>query len=185
VALDTPWSLSSGAFERLLAILADDRDAAADAYQHLRARVVGLQRWWGAADPEALADVTLDRAAKKLEQGIDVDRAGFGAYVRGVARMVFYEAARQPKHVAIEVEPAVDVPIGDDRPARCLDKCLATLSGDDRQLVLKYYDGGANQIMARRRLARDLGVSPTALRIRTHRIRVRLEQCVGTCLQRP
>lgn len=184
VAIDSPWSLSSGAFERLLSILADDRDAAADAYQQLRVRIVGLQRWWGATDPESLADLTLDRAAKKLEQGVDVTRCDFGAYVRGVARMVYYEAARQPKHVGIDVDPMADIPIGDDHVATCLDRCLDSLSAEDRRLVLRYYDG-ADQIATRRRLAREMGVSATALRIRTHRIRLRLEQCLGRCVERP
>jgi DNA-directed RNA polymerase specialized sigma24 family protein len=185
LAVDTPWSLSSDAFERLLAVLADDRDAAADAYQQLRARVVGLQRWWGAADPETLADQTLDRAAKKLQQGAEVSRTDFSAYVRGVARMVFYEQARQPRHVGIDFEPVAPVAVGDERPANCLDECLAALPAGDRRLVLRYYDAGPSQIQARQRLARELGVSPTALRIRTHRIRVRLEQCMTACMQRP
>lgn len=181
--MDSGWTLSGRAFERFLAILADDRDAAAAAYEQLRARVVGLHRWWGAKDPERLADYTLDRTARKLEQGSDVERSNVGAYVRGVARMVFYEAAREPKHVPLDREPVTEEAIGDDRPASCLDDCLGHLAVDERTLVLRYYDGH-NQIASRREMAKELGISATALRIRTHRLRIRLEQCVHGCLSR-
>jgi len=183
LALDSGWTLSAGAFDRLLAILDDDRDVAAEAYGQLRQRVVGLHRWWGAADPDALADLTLDRAARKLQEGAPVERQDFGAYVRGVARMVFYEAARQPAAVALEHEPAFETIAADEAPLDCLDECLNSLSADDRRLVLRYYDG-ANQIATRQDLARQLDISPTALRIRTHRLRVRLEACVTSCVQR-
>lgn len=105
LALDSGWTLSARAFDRLLAILDDDRDAAADAYGQLRHRIAGLHRWWGAPDPDALADATLDRTARKLPEGASVERADSGACVRGVARMVFYEASRQKAPVVLERDP--------------------------------------------------------------------------------
>jgi DNA-directed RNA polymerase specialized sigma24 family protein len=183
LALDSGWTLSSGAFDRLLAILDDDRDMAAVAYGQLRQRVAGLHRWWGADDPEALADQTLDRAARKLQEGASVERGDFGAYVRGVARMVFYEAARQPKPVGLDREPLAEAAGSDQLPLDCLDECLASLSTTDRRLVLRYYDG-RDQIAERKQLAREMGITPTALRLRTHRLRTRLESCVTSCLKR-
>jgi len=184
LSLDSGWALSGAAFDRLLAMLADDRDVAAAAYGQLRLRIVGLQRWWGSLDPETLADVTLDRAARKLQEGAPVERDDFGAYVRGVARLVFYEAARQPGTVPIVHEPVAEATADSDARLDSLDDCLDTLSPADRRLVLRYYDSG-NQILARRHMARELGITPTALRIRTHRLRTRLEDCVMSRLQRP
>jgi hypothetical protein len=183
LAVDSGWSLSTGAFERLLAILDDDRDAAAVAYGALRQRIAGLHRWWGAGDPDVLADQTLDRAARKLQEGASVERGDFGAYVRGVARMVFYEAARQPRPVGLDREPLVESDGAEQLPLDCLDECLAMLEAADRALVLRYYDG-RNQIAERRQLSRDLNITPTALRLRTHRLRGRLEGCVTSCLKR-
>lgn len=183
LAVDSGWTLSSGAFDRLLAILDDDRDAAAVAYGQLRERVVGLQRWWGAADPDGLADLTLDRAARKLQEGASVERGDFGAYVRGVARMVFYEAARQPRPIGLDREPLAESRVAEQAPLDCLDDCLSTLEATDRRLVLRYYDG-RDQIAERRHLAKEMGISPTALRLRTHRLRTRLEGCVTSCLKR-
>jgi DNA-directed RNA polymerase specialized sigma24 family protein len=177
------WALTSGAFDRLLAILDEDRDAAAIAYGHLRQRVVGLHRWWGAGDPDGLADLTLDRAARKLQEGASVERGDFGAYVRGVARMVFYEAARQPQPVGLDREPLEESRAAEQAPLDCLDECLASLDPAERKLVLRYYDG-RDQITERRHLAREMGMTPAALRLRTHRLRARLEGCVTACLKR-
>ena len=183
LAVDSGWTLSSGAFDRLLAILDDDRDAAAVAYGQLRERIVGLHRWWGAGDPDALADLTLDRAARKLQEGASVERGDFGAYVRGVARMVFYEAARQPRQVGLDREPLAANHADEQLPLECLDECLASLDATDRRLVLRYYDG-RDQIAERKQLAREMNITPTALRLRTHRLRARLEACVASCLKR-
>jgi DNA-directed RNA polymerase specialized sigma24 family protein len=183
LSVDSGWTLSGAAFDRLLAMLADDRESAALAYGQLRTRTAGLMRWWGAADPETLADLALDRAARKLQEGAPVERGDFGAYVRGVARMVFYEAARVPTTIATEVEVVADEVVADPVPLDCLDECLDRLSPEDRRLVLRYYDG-SNQIALRRELSRELGISPTALRIRTHRLRTRLEACVTDCVRR-
>jgi DNA-directed RNA polymerase specialized sigma24 family protein len=169
--------------ERLLTILDDDRDSAAAAYTELRGRLTSLLRWWGAADPDALADHAFDRAARKLQEGAAVERTHFGAYLRGVARMVFYESSRQPQMIPLEREPEADSNAPDQAPLDCLDQCLGTLSREDRALVLRYYDG-TQQIATRQKLARELGISPTALRIRTHRLRTRLEGCVTACLKR-
>jgi len=181
--MDSGWTLSPAAFEGLLSALADNRDAAAAAYGELRQRIVSLFRWWGAADPDGLADRTLDRAARRLQEGASVERGEFGAYVRGVARMVFYEAARQPAPLPLDRDPIAETDADGEAALGCLDGCLASLSPDDRRLVLRYYEG-ANQIVMRQQLARDLNISPTALRLRTHRIRLRLESCVAACVRR-
>jgi DNA-directed RNA polymerase specialized sigma24 family protein len=172
------WALTPGAFDGLLAALDADRDRAAVAYERLRDRLIGLLRWWGATQPEELADQTLDRVARKLEGGADVPNESIGAYVRGVGRMVFHEWTRRPRpeHAAIEVA-AMAAGDDDHQALTELDACLAALAADDRRLLLRYYgDGRAADV--RRKLADELGLSPTALRIRAHRIRARIEAAV-------
>jgi len=157
-----------------------DRDRAAVAYEHLRERTAGLLRWWGAADPDDLADLTLDRVARKLEEGASIADGSFGAYVRGVARMIFYEARRRPQLHANDLPFLSPPPSSDPELLGCLDSCLNGLNPDDRSVVLRYYgDGKLSEV--RRRLGTDLGVTMTALRIRAHRLRVQLERCVSAC----
>jgi DNA-directed RNA polymerase specialized sigma24 family protein len=147
---------------------------------------VGLQRWWGAPNSDALADITLDRVARKLEEGAEIGEGSFGAYVRGVARMVFHEAVRQEQRVraselgALQIHPsATNETFGG--AFTCLDRCLPQLAEQERKLVLSYYGEGKKDDV-RRRLAAELGISSTALRIRTCRLRERLERCVKGCL---
>ena len=180
------WSLTPAALERLLGALDTDRERAAEAYEQLRTRIVGLQRWWGAPNSEALADITLDRVARKLEEGAEIGEGSFGAYVRGVARMVFHEAVRQEQRVraselgALQIHPsAANETFGG--AFTCLDRCLPQLAEQERKLVLSYYGEGKKDDV-RRRLAAELGISATALRIRTCRLRERLERCVKGCL---
>jgi DNA-directed RNA polymerase specialized sigma24 family protein len=176
--------VSPGAFDRLLTALDADRDRAAEAYEHLRERTTGLLRWWGAVDAEDLADVTLDRVARKLEEGAEIADGSFGAYVRGVARMIYYEAQRRPKLQVGDAAHLAPPPSIDHELLGCLDTCLNRLSSTERSLVLRYYaDGKPSEV--RRRLGVELGVTMTALRIRAHRLRAQLEQCVTGCSRRP
>jgi len=179
------WELTASTFDRLLGALDDDRERAAADYEQLRSRLTGLLEWWGAAEAEELADRTFDRVARKLEEGAAVPKRALGAYVRGVARMVFYEWSRQPRPHVMGLEPAG--PPGSDETeaaSACLDRCLISLPHHERDLVLKYYGAGKKEDV-RRRLAGELGISMPALRIRTHRLRTRLEACLKVCLEQP
>ena len=172
--------LTQSGFDRLLQILDDDRDRAAAAYQRLRHRIAGLMQWWGAPNGEDLADDTFDRVAQKLEEGAAIQRHMMAAYVRGVARMIFYESSRREHQQWINERAAAHVWETWRSSAQVeaaharLERCLATLPEADRTLVLRYYGvGRAGDV--RQQLAREAGISATALRIRAHRIRARLE----------
>jgi DNA-directed RNA polymerase specialized sigma24 family protein len=130
---------------------------------------------------DELADETLDRVARKLDEGTIIPPGSLGGYVRGVARLVFYESRREmaKEEPLPATEFAAPAPAEESRALECLDQCLATLSHDERSLVLRYYDG--NRIEQRRTIADTLGISMTAVRIRTHRLRERLERCVASC----
>jgi DNA-directed RNA polymerase specialized sigma24 family protein len=179
--------LTGPAFERLLETLDNNTDRAADAYRLLHERITGLLRWWGAAHPEELADETLDRVARKLDEGVTIASGALGAYVRGVARLIYYEASR--KETAVSLDSTAElVAIPDDqqreRSLSCLDRCLELLPAEDRSLVLRYYsEHGSRKIDSRREMANASGVSVNALRIRMHRIRERLERCVRGCTE--
>lgn len=177
------WKLSAPAFDRLLSTLDADRERAALLYEHLRERVTGLLEWWGSTRAAELADETLDRVARKLEEGAVIAEGSLGAYVRGVARMVFHESSRHAVDVPLPAREIVTPDEGESlEPALiCLDRCLDTLRSDERNLVLSYYEG-ERKMATRQKLADNLAISITALRIRMHRVRERLEGCVGGCL---
>ena len=179
------WTLTAAAFERLLKVLHPEREKAAVEYERLRDRITGLLGWWGSPRASELADETLDRVARKLDEGAEVRAGSLGAYVRGVARMVFYESSRQQQPDPLPHDLDLSAPVTDEEqgPALiCFDRCLAKLSAVDRKNLLRYYDDtGGRTIEARRKLADELGISPNVLRVRMHRLRDRLEQCVAAC----
>ena len=179
------WTLTAEAFERLLTLLHPDRDQAAVEYERLRDRTTGLFRWWGSPRSSELADETLDRVARKLVEGAEIRPGSVGAYVRGVARMLFYESSRQPQPEPLPGDLDLSAPITENEQSAtldCFDRCLAKLPAADRKNLLRYYDDtGERTIEARRRLADELGVSTNVLRVRMHRLRERLEQCVTGC----
>ena len=178
------WDLTPEAFDRLLAHLGPDREAAAREYERVRRMLLNFFGWRGSPVPGEEADETFDRVARKLEQGEAVER--MHAYIFGVARRVFSESAKRrdrERLMRAEIAPPVESPIKEDRGA-CLDECFPRLAADDRALLSEYYRGSgrANQVN-RRGQADRLGLTSGALRVRAHRVRLQLEDCLTTCLK--
>src|SRR5262245_63800556 len=86
-------ALTQSRLDRLLARLAADRDVAAAEYEKIRRKLIDLFDWWGSAAPEDDADLTIDRVARKLEQGEVIENPR--GYFHGVARNVFFESGRR------------------------------------------------------------------------------------------
>jgi DNA-directed RNA polymerase specialized sigma24 family protein len=173
-----------GAFGALLArLLADGGDA--HAYEALRRRLIQFFRLHVPAEADELADVVLDRLARRIHEGVEV--ASLPSYALGVARMVLHEARAKAarRHIA-EADPTLvpDDDAADD--ARDLEHVLAALRACldaagtmARHLILTYYGGdGAVRIAMRKRLADEHGISLNALRNRALRLRDALEECV-------
>lgn len=178
------WSLTREAFDRLLAQLDSDREQAGIKYENLRRRLVKLFEWRGASFPEDLADDTLNRVAKSLETGEQI--AHFTAYCLGIARNVFLESLRsRQREAALQSIPQASAAITDESRRDCLEHCLRGLCPQDYQMIIQYYQQDKRaRIEARRGLASQLGIPLNALRIRTHRLRVQLQECVEHCLER-
>jgi DNA-directed RNA polymerase specialized sigma24 family protein len=178
---------SPAAFATLLARLGPDADRAGAAYEHLRRALVTLFAWRGASIPEELADETLDRLARRLDEGVEVQ--DLARFARGIARLVLLEHWRRPEGRGVPLEDAGQRPIGDDKGddarSECLQRCLGEIAADGRDLILEYYSAeGRRRIEVRKKMARALEVSESALRNRAQRLRDRLERCITACLSR-
>ncbi|MCI0489185.1 MAG: hypothetical protein L0229_21550 [Blastocatellia bacterium] len=73
----------------------------------------------------------------------------------------------------------------------CLEQCLTGLAEDDADFIREYYAGetglrnsAESQKAMRKRMAERRGISMNALRLRAHRIKKHLEECVDECLNR-
>ena len=177
-------SLTAGSLSRLLERLDPNPDGAAHEYERLRRALVRFFDWRGAALPDQCADDTIDRLARRLEEGVAVDDVH--SYARGIARLVLLEHRRAPVFAPLNPDAALPDPASagdtDERLRQCFDACLGDLPPDSRSLVVQYYqDERRAKIDNRRRLASALGLSENALRSRVQRIRDRLEACVHAC----
>jgi len=177
-------------FARLLARLDPDPGRAEERFRALRTRLIRLFAWRECAFPEDLADLALERVARKLAEGIVIEPPDPWAYVAGVAHNVFRETLRREGReraalLSHGAEPEASSPGRgeEDEQLACLEGCLEALPAAARQLVLAYHAGqGAARTAARAELARALGLQAGALRIRVHRLKESIEACVRSCL---
>jgi DNA-directed RNA polymerase specialized sigma24 family protein len=188
------WVVSRESFDRLLACLDSDRDRAALRYEVVRKKLSALFRWKGCRHPDELADQTLDRVARRLEEGTQLWVDDPYAYIHGVAIRVAQEHWRKPEREEPLAAPAhreLPAPPAEDETARraeerrldCLGRCLDRLSAEHRRLLETYHlEGDGPRIAARKALAARLGVPMNALRIRVHRIRAELSACLEECV---
>lgn len=186
--------LSPRSFEGLLSWLGPDPQTAGAQYESLRRRLLRLYEWRGADLAEELADETLDRVAKRLEEGEEVRTPDPYRYVAGVARRVFQELVRrESRHrKALAKDPwplpppqTAEEKRDQERRLLCLSQALQHFPAESQRLLLSYYQGeGAAKISNRRSLAQEIGIPINALRIRMHRMRQRLATAVEACLSR-
>ena len=180
------WSLTGEAFDRLLQELGSDPEAAAREYEVLRKRLIAYFDWRGAEAPETLADDAMDRVARKLAQHQTIEN--LRSYLFGVAKNVWREAEKRRVRARVAVHtlprPAWDETTeADEERIAHLGRCLQELPGDARALIVAYYQGaGRTHLAERKLLAQRLGIAYATLKTRAHRIRQRLEECLGSRL---
>src|SRR5689334_7952691 len=168
------WSLTQTAFDGLLACLDSDRDIAADRYLRMRRDLVRFFEWRGCCTPDDYADETINRCARKIEQGEEIrDVATFSI---GVARMLLHEMgrdrSRQPHSLDETPEPCPWPEMRSDleHRAETLRLSLEELSHDDRFLILHYYEGDkTDKIKTRKMLSELFGIGASTLRMRAMR----------------
>jgi DNA-directed RNA polymerase specialized sigma24 family protein len=175
--------ITQAAFEELLAWLGDDRDAAALKYEKIRGRLIEIFASRGFLQAEDFADETINRVTLKVGEisaGYVNDPA---YYFYAVAKKILLEQWKPKPPLPPPPAPSDSDEV--EREHACLERCLYELHAGDRELILTYYrEEGRAKITLRQELSRRLGVAPNALRIRIHRIKLTLGQCVEECLGR-
>ena len=191
------WTLTGSAFERLLGWLGKDSEPGGECYLEMRRRLVLYFDRKNCLSPDELADETLNRVARRLEEeGVIIsDTPAHYCYI--VARLVFLESLRQRQreeslderlsaHPTICVAASPDASeVEEERQRRweCLDRCTGNLKPDERELIVNYYrEEERAKIENRRAMAAKLGVTSNALSIRACRIRDKLETCMRECM---
>lgn len=196
--LKKDWALTQSAFQHFLQWLDGTADSRGERYLEIRRRLVFYFDRRNCASPDELADETLNRVARRLEEEGTITDASPAHYCYIVAKFVFLEALRAPEShnsnvddlpLSTQAASKLAVPsspdaeeVAKEKRLDCLEACLRKLQATDQKLILEYYQGepGA-KIKNRSQLAERLALTANALTIRACRIRTKLELCVKTC----
>jgi RNA polymerase sigma factor (sigma-70 family) len=190
------WTLTKASLQRLLTWLDGGADSDGHSYVEIRRRLRDYFARKNCRAADDLADETLTRVARRLEEeGIALTETP-ARYCYIVARFVFLEHLRETKSHqmvgdpsgAVGLQPhassadAAEAAGKKEELLACLEHCLQELDPLNRRIITRYYIGSERvKIDNRRELAESLGVSLNALTIRASRIRKRLEACVRRC----
>jgi DNA-directed RNA polymerase specialized sigma24 family protein len=185
------------AFTRLLEWLDDGVDSHGDRYLEMQRRLVSYFDRRNRPNADELADETLNRISRTLEQTGAIATKPPARYCYVIARFVLLEDLRRSrKHIPLDEPRTIEASrarrtwvdessdrlmLREDR-LDCLDRCLEQLKPKQRDLVIEYYrDAHRQRIDRRRDLARRLGITMNALAIRACRIRDALLTCLEGC----
>jgi RNA polymerase sigma factor (sigma-70 family) len=174
-------------FDALLDWLDLNREAAGQKYEKIRRRLIKIFVCRGCFEAEELADTTINRVTNKLPQIVEKYIGEPTLYFYGVADKIHLEWLRKQKKIK-QLELTETDNYAESEPAEsefeyeCLEECLKTLSGIERNLIVDYYkEEKKAKIELRRKLAQELEISVSALQVKTCRIRARLQECVQNC----
>lgn len=179
------YEIDQAGFEALLSFLSDDREEAGRLYERLRLGLIRFFQARGCSDCSGLADETLNRVALKIGDFDPKLNSKPTSFVFGFAAKVFLEHNRSVDRSLRRLESGAhslvnpDGDGGDDPQLDRLEECLARLPEEDRKLVLRYYSKEKrDRIKLRKAMAKELGITTTALHTRIFRIRSSLKKCL-------
>jgi DNA-directed RNA polymerase specialized sigma24 family protein len=191
------WALTSSAFHALLGWLDESSQSEGRRYLEMRRRLVAYFDRKNCSTPDELADETLNRVARRLEEEGFIESDAPARYCYIVARFIFMEHLRGAQKDGALLEemqrgqrvgaPGAGGAGGEDEVKEkmldCLERCTDKLEPPRREIIVQYYAGKERvKIDNRRALAQMLGITMNALSIRACRIRDRLEDCVRRCV---
>ena len=185
----TEWMLTQKAFSGLLHWLDGGADSGGQSYMEIRRRLVAYFDRKNCPSPEELADETLNRVARRLEEEGSITGDTPLRYCYIVARFVLLEFLRSQKRIEpLDDEAPAAVHSAEERlelerRSESLERCLRNLGAEDLALIVGYYQGELRvKIENRRTMAASLGITMNALSIRACRIRDKLETCMRKLL---
>ena len=183
------WVLTQAAFDGFLATLDTDRDKAGEKYEYIRLKLLKYFQWCGSDVPDIDADETINRVTRRIYEGQDL--YNLTGYIYGVAKLVQVESQKRRNRMrpldegSFVESSSKDADLAVANYHECLERCLGSLSEEDREVITEYYrHKKTEKIVCRKRLAARLGVSLNTLRVKMHRQRLNLEACVEKCLGR-
>lgn len=176
--------LTQNNFDCMLDWLDSNRARAGEKYEAIRRGLIDIFDYRGCVGSEDLADETIDRVAKRVNEIKETYAGDPSRYFYGVGKKVHMEYLKKKRFTelpkVLEAPQAADV----ESQYACLDRCMGQLTAHSRTLILQYYSERKQaKIDSRRAILKVLNLKPSALRVRVFRIRQTLEKCVKHCLE--
>lgn len=181
------WSPTPESFEKLLTWLNSNREDSAERYEKIRLRLIKYFACNGCGDDdENLADKTIDRVMKKLEQDeipdpFTGDKAlYFLAFAKNIRLEHYNYQSRELPHLVIDPNR-----VQAEAESVCLEECVRILRQEDRRLAIEYYRfDKTTKVAHHSKLANRFDLSLAGLRTRIRRVREQLRPCIKECLER-
>jgi len=183
------WELTEESFNLFLSWLSEDRDTAGKKYEDIRRRLIIVLEARRCLHPGEVADEAINRFIRRLPELIETFEGEPLPYILVIARNIQHESDRkQTTSLPDNIDTLLTTTGETDEPTdcihECLDECLGKLDLDSRNLLLDYYQNDKQEkIHFRKTLAKQLGIAANALRLRMHRLRRIVHECMDNCLQ--
>lgn len=175
-------------FEFFLSWLNPDRDAAEKKFKELRRRLITVFDLRGCPVSEDVVEEAVLRFVRRLPSMADSfkdnDPTSYLYVTAHRLHLEYIERQFEPLPDDISELPQADASAGveEERLHECLDRCLEGIEGEERRMLLDYYRHDKRaKIDLRKALARRMGISGNALRIRIYHLRNSLQSCIEEC----
>ncbi|PYP89570.1 MAG: hypothetical protein DMF61_02560 [Blastocatellia bacterium AA13] len=171
----------------MLRWLDPDCERAAEKYEVIRSKLIRMFARKGCWMAEELTDITMTRVANKVHEIAPTYIGNPALYFYGVAQNVYREWLKWlDDQRKAQSPPPPDTPEVNELRLLCLDGCLEKLDPDSREFIIEYYRADKRaKIDCRKALADRFGVALNAIRMRAHRTKATLHQCIKGCLAQP
>jgi DNA-directed RNA polymerase specialized sigma24 family protein len=176
--------LTQNNFDCLLDWLDSNRAKAGEKYEAIRRGLIDIFNYRGCVGSEDLADETIDRVARRVNEIKDTYAGDPSRYFYGVGKKVHMEYLKKKRLTELPAVLEASKPADVETQYACLERCMRQLTAHSRTLILQYYSERKQaKIDSRRAILQVLNLKPSALRVRVFRIRQTLEKCVRQCLE--
>lgn len=178
-------------FDTLLDWLSNDRDEAGARFEQIRDGLIRYFRLKGCHEPELLADETMNRVIRRIDELDLKTGASPTSIFYGFASKVFLEYIRTEKNRSIQIDETFEsvfvqtVPPSSDAAIDCLRECMNDLDLVDGKLIVEYYSEEKQaKFELRRQIAAQNEIAMGTLHTRIHRIKGTLRPCVEKCMSK-
>jgi DNA-directed RNA polymerase specialized sigma24 family protein len=168
-------------------------ESGGEKYLEIRRKLLSYFDRKNCLSPDELADKTLDRVARRLEEEGSITDTVPAHYCYIVSKFLFHEYLRSAQRSETSIDELPETRYHNFNPdtseaeiseklLNCLNHCMQLLTPENREFIVQYYQGEQRaKIENRQALAERAGLTMNALSIRACRLRRKLEACISKC----